>query len=66
MQVFALIQTIYKIIKGLLSLAKFIQDNKDEIWFQDCHRTIVAIGDAKNDDQRKVVAANLRDIINRL
>jgi hypothetical protein len=59
------LKLIFEIIRGLLALKKFIEDNKREQWFQDVTKTF---GDfkQKTPEERKALAKNIGDLLRNL
>lgn len=57
--ILAALSLIKEIIDGIKGIAKFIEDNRNEKWFQDSAQIFIQLRGAKNDDERKKILQDL-------
>lgn len=66
--VLAGIQLLWEIVKGAKDLVKFIEDNRNEKWFQDSSEVFSSWRKAINGtpEEKKRAVENLRDLFGRI
>ena len=62
---FAALQMIYNILQTVRQIFDFVQENKNEKWFQDSAATFTKLKEAKTADERKKMAQDLANLLSR-
>lgn len=61
--ILALFQLLKELVDGVKWLAQFIQDNKNEKWFQDSAQLFSELRKAQTPEEKKDAAKKLRDLL---
>jgi hypothetical protein len=62
----AAFQVLKELIDGAKWLAQWVNENKDEKWFQESAALFSDLRKAKTPDEKKLAAERLRDLIRKL
>lgn len=65
-QILAAIGTIRQIIDGINALIKFVEDSRNESWWQDWQQTMIQLRNAKTSEDRKNAAGKIADSLSKL
>ena len=63
-QILAAFQLLTQIVEGIKFIAKFIQDNRTEAWFQESAKLFTDLRAADTEEKKRNAARRLRDLIN--
>lgn len=62
-QFFALVELLRDIVQGVKLLAKFVEDSRNESWWQDWSEARDLLRNAKTTEERREAARRIRDSI---